>query len=378
MGKIFFISDSHLKAMLFVSQPLMVGDTYRALDSVVSDIIKDRTKEKAVIFCGDIFDTKTPAPDELSVFQRAVKSLRDSDIAVFGIDGNHDKPTRNISIEDSDLPQSWLDVISGIERLDHKLVEIFGTRLYGLDYVQGVEVYDNLAEVPACDILVIHQPLEAISPFEAYTITPSDIPETVVRGVVAGHVHMVYKDDSSGITFLSPGATHAQKANQDKGTYAVYDNKKHTFKHIPVRQHRTMTRLECFTEAELKDLYEDLESLKEEDLIKRPYVQLKLKREVADIALSEIKDKFSETLFLSIQIVSDQQDVSEDYDFQELVNPAELLDKVAKHLEIKDKHVIEAAISLITNPNPLSVVSDIEARIMKEIEDYENQETDSE
>ena len=263
MSKIFWIADAHMSRLLYDNRRDIEGDAYRALASVVDAILEDPEKDKALVLAGDNLDKKHPVPMDIVVLDRECARLRAAGIEVYGIEGNHDRFVSRAGQSDTDS-DLWIDVLSNIQHIDGKTVDIFGTKVHGVDYVQGESVYDILNSVPECDILVMHQPLSYLEPFEPYTVEPEGISEAVSKAVVCGHVHVAdMRQNSRGLAIVSPGALHARHLTAPRGSFVSFSEGK--FKLLTVPYHRRMARTDVVEAGDIAKLDATLERCVSED-----------------------------------------------------------------------------------------------------------------
>lgn len=307
MGKIYFIADAHLSGLLYANRPRIAGDTYRALRSVVAYIKKDEADEKCVVFCGDNLDSKSPGPKDIKEFISATDELWKAGIRVLGVEGNHDKVlSRSFS------NTQWIKLAPSVEHIDGKEVTVMGLKIRGLDYVQGKKIYDSLSELPDCDILVMHQPLAHLSPFEANTVELEGIPDQVVKAVVSGHVHIPDKrKTSSGTHVVSPGALHAQKLTHSAGSFAVYDTETDSFDFINTPVHRLMKRFVCNNAGDMDEAEDFLRLLKEDaDDSEKPVIGIKYSSDLG-ARLVEIRDRYADRIHFFPSIIPDDKEETE-------------------------------------------------------------------
>jgi len=350
MSKIYFISDAHLAYLLYANRRGINQDTYKALLSVVSYIIDDEAIDKTVIFCGDNLDSKSPGPTDLLALQAAVKRLADANIKIYGIEGNHDKVAAKSTPKEAQGHQ-WVDLVDNMESINKKLITLKdGTTVYGLDYIQGKQIYEELEKAPECDIIVLHQPFAHVSPFEANTLEVEGVPDQVNKAVVFGHVHISDKRKTcKGVWVVSPGAVHAQKLTHPHGAFAVYDTEENTFNFVETPYHREMRRFICHEESDLKEVEElFLANLTSEEDENKPLLGIKFADSIGKevIALAE---KYADKInFFPKVMPSEVSQVTAD-EVKDL-STEETLDTLFKALNFDketDKDVYESALSII-------------------------------
>ena len=341
--KIYFIADSHITRLIYSNRPELHSDTYRALLSA-AELIALEGKEAAVVFCGDNFDTRSPTPEDIRIFRKAVDIMTDAGVKVYGIEGNHDR----VVSKDGSGKGGWISLIDGVEHINRKTVNIHGVYIHGLDYVQGSGIYEDLEKVPECDILVIHQPFAHISPFEPNAIELECLPDQVRKGVVAGHVHMYdIRKTANGVRAVSPGSTHAVKLGSPEGSFAVYDIDKDKFSRVATPYARRMVRFECDNEINIKDMMEDLsEILTDRDELK-PVVGIKYRSDLSEAVIKAV-DEIGNRAHVFLKVIPEEADeiVTEDSDIRNDV----LLNRLFKAMKLEDEldgDLYEAALAIV-------------------------------
>lgn len=356
--KIYFISDAHLSYLIYANRQRINRDTYRAGLSVADYICNDGAKDKAVVFCGDNLDSKAPCPSDVQAFQAIVSKFMEALIPVYAIEGNHDKVAARIAAGEEDPEDlsagyancQWLDLIEGVESINHKTVDIGGLKVHGLDYVQGKQIYEELEKIPECDILVLHQPFAHVSPFEANLLEVEGVPEQVHKAVVFGHVHISDKrKTSNGVWVVSPGSTHAQKLTHPHGAIAVYDTETNEFEFVETPEHRIMMRFVCMQELDLGPVENELKKFDSEDDRLKPIIGIKYNEDLGG-QIFKLVDKYKKYIHYFPHVVpNDTVDVTLEED--EDVSTEEILSRLFESLgfdkEKKDKDLFENSLSII-------------------------------
>ena len=248
---IWFIADAHLVQSMYVHRPLIRGDALRALDSIVTEILS-KTQEGEVIFCGDNFNMFRPSPGDVRDMSDNITRLTQAGISVYSIQGNHDL-----------CRYSWMNICGAQDLGAMDVVEMSGRRVYGLDYTPGAKIIDELNRINGeieCDILVLHQAFKHLSPFDTYSLSVEDMPGSVLDAVVSGHVHIPDKRvNSSGVSIVSPGATHPRDISEPQGTYVQYGT---DFMHIGTPVSRNIKKFVVEKSEDMEEVLEYMETLK--------------------------------------------------------------------------------------------------------------------
>ncbi len=327
MNKLFFIGDAHITELLWSSRPRIKADSERALTSIQEDIIADPTPNKAVILCGDNFNTKRPTANEVLILSHFIAQLTNAGIRCYGIEGNHDLAYN-----------SWLLNI-GVIPLDKKITNVLDWTVYGLNYVVGNAIGAALEEVEQyeADFLILHQPFEHISPFEPNKLTVEDIPSSIKIGAVSAHVHVCdIRKNSSMQTYVSPGAIHARKMDHKGGSYVTYTSEEGFQPHV-TRYAREFLNFKIIDEESLKDTNIALGKIAvEEDIDLQPVVRIKYlpkyKEEIEEIFTD--MNSNSHIILVPIQDSIKERAISKDTDML-LEDKAKILTKTVKDMGIE-------------------------------------------
>jgi DNA repair exonuclease SbcCD nuclease subunit len=301
----------------------MAGDSYRALTAVVDDILAHESDEKALVMCGDNLDQINPEPCDIAVLTEQLNRLVEKGIPVYVIEGNHD------TVYDKPTPEwegktRWAEVLSCMNYVDGEVVDILGLKHYFMSYVYSNKVYETLEETPECDVLIMHQPMDYLSPFEAFGIEPSDIPTTVKRMVVTGHVHVADMREAEDLLIVSPGCTHTQRFSHDPGTYFVYDPEAEEGYHVMIKNQRKFLRFNlCTCDKTTSEIVEDIKNTTSNVNLKAA-VQIKFDQEHVQM-LDDIKQLLADSVHIFPNRISDTNAVvvlassNENTDYLELI-----------------------------------------------------------
>lgn len=221
-----------------MSQPLMCSDlhmdrtidTHFAFQQIVDHAV--RTRAMFVVIAGDISDKQTQRSEPVAALFRGFDKLRDAEIPVYYLQGQHDYDT-----------PPWPAGHAWPTHL-HKLhLDIDGeTQMYGLDFQPFGKLQDELAEVPrGGNLLIAHQGWEEWLGFD-------NAPQGSFAQV-PGHVEMLYTGDlhklvnernknADGVKMLtvSSGATTQRKADEtDEHWFMAFDPKRKVFVRQPLK-----------------------------------------------------------------------------------------------------------------------------------------------
>jgi len=354
---IWFISDAHITEQMYVHRPLIKGDSYRAIDSIVDKILEKKVNG-SVIFCGDNFNSNRPSAKDVMRMSDATHRLEQQGIAVYGIQGNHDLSRI-----------SWMDLCD-VRSINDELVNIEGKQVYGLDYIPGARIFDELDRINReveCDLLVLHQPFAHLNPFDSYSLDVEDIPGSVKEAVISGHIHIPDKRvNSLGISVVSPGATHPRSISEPAGTYVQYNDK--DFLHITTPSSRPIHRFKLRDKESCDAIKADLDKLayfKEKDVDEWPLVEIKYLVD-ASSRLEEL-DTYADRSHMFLKSESDVSLDQEDIEIDINTSKEEILEQCIE----KDSDEFTTILEMLSG-NPEKIIEDMDTQFqlkLKELKD---------
>lgn len=246
-------SDLHTKPASVYSKTTLTGDAFYALDQLQDFAIGNRVE--AVILGGDVTDCNQPGGDTFNRLAAFVRKCNEHDIIVYYIEGNHDRVNRNPF-----LPKEYYTehrLLSSIGALPLTQVTLDGLRITGLDYCPADLLHERLGDLEECDVLCMHAGFRHLLGFEdAYYLEKDDIPETVKKMVLVGHVHV--HDESvtkRGVRVLSSGSTwvwRVDEADKEHGFFHFVDGEP-TFKKLDVRKYYDIDCVEDIVDTQAEE-----------------------------------------------------------------------------------------------------------------------------
>ncbi|MCD6495896.1 MAG: DNA repair exonuclease [Candidatus Aenigmarchaeota archaeon] len=191
-------------------------DFYRAFERVVSKIIEERPD--FVIHSGDMFDSPKPPPRAIWVAHRALSRLKEKNIPVYAITGNHDMLFRRGA-----MPPQMLLRDAGVRLLSEEepFVVHKGIFIGGVPYFSGhsseslKEILSMLSEKSKAyrkSIVMIHQGIDRYLP-KGYELLEKDIPKGFSYYAM-GHIHSRIKERFGKGMLVYPGSTELWSANE--------------------------------------------------------------------------------------------------------------------------------------------------------------------
>ncbi len=197
-------------------------DIYDALDEAVDHMLEEHVE--LVIHAGDFFDTPKPPPQAVRRAIQALRRLKEHEIPVLAVLGDHDLPKRRGEHPLAILEEVGLIRVLGIPGVSDKPVEIRTrggryTLVAGLVHHRGIAREKLLArlralnapDAPTPKILVLHQALEGTSP--EYELARGELP----RGYsyyALGHIHRTMAFNVEGTIAAYPGSLDALRIDE--------------------------------------------------------------------------------------------------------------------------------------------------------------------
>ncbi len=311
MAKFLHISDIHLGFDRYDSKPRTLDFFYALKDVLEKYAVAERVD--FVIIGGDLFEHRNIKPAILNHAQYCLKILKESNIPVLAIEGNHDNAPYGTK-------SSWLRYLSDEKML--KLLEpgdtnsgepfysawdeennrggyidldcgvrVLGSNWYGAAAPRAIEqiaaAMGELPEAPGPSILLFHHGLEGQIARYSGALRYSEVLPLKKAGVdylALGHIHKNYSEDN---WIFNPGSIEANNVEEsqfDRGAYLVEIDQQGTIK------------------AELKTDYQQ-----------RPIVRLqqKLRSQDAIESVGEGAIALIEKAIKSKKIIPDQQPIVE-------------------------------------------------------------------
>lgn len=267
--KILHCSDIHLGKKPFGTKEFSQKrylDFFKAFDEMV-DIAIDE-KVDLFIVAGDLFDKKELTPDTLERCEKSFQKLKNREIKVFLIEGNHDNINGNEEVN------SWLGYLEkkgfvhrgkyGVSNKEYTFEKfvVEDVNIYGLGYPGFVidDVLEGLAsqlDESEKNIVVVHTALGGSEYLPGLAMSESirKLKDKVIY-IAGGHLHsyQVYPKDEP--YFFIPGSLEYwnilnERSNQKGGIIFDTDTREHRFVEVTPRKRMEVT-------------FEYLEDIKEE------------------------------------------------------------------------------------------------------------------
>ncbi len=223
MIRIVCTSDNHLGRYYAKMNYKQLLERRHVLRDAFAQTVNFAVRQRAHFFlhCGDLFDRESPPPAELTFVAQQFQKLRDANIHILAISGNHDMPTAS----DGATPVRIYDalraahVFSKRTQIEFDYYEVEGKRVAvgGLapdprlaaraDPLDGVEYTRPDADVA---LLLLHAGFEGNIPpdFNDPVLPKTRVMELLgIDYMFLGDIHRTYKTTVEHTTVIIPGAT---------------------------------------------------------------------------------------------------------------------------------------------------------------------------
>ncbi|WP_297886993.1 exonuclease SbcCD subunit D [Sulfurihydrogenibium sp.] len=295
-----------------------------------------------IIHTGDFFHTHRPSNETLLQGIEIIKRLKDHNIPIFTIAGNHD---RGSGVRD----KSALEVLShlGLKVLESSVDDSLGVNVFGIKYVSPLfikkllnlnEIFENLYEKAQnknnFNILMLHLEFEPF--FQSGLKLEQQLKEGMFDYIGIGHYHQRQEPlNINDTTVVYSGSTEYTQFNEkqyvEKGCYLVeVDGKKCKTNFIPLKTREFLSF--SFDDETFPQTLESLKNLDFGSFVKSPILSLKgttknflTKKDV--LLRLEKENLINKFLYINCEVVNHSKTV---LDFQ-------ILDDVNNSTTIKEK-----------------------------------------
>ena len=212
-----------------------------------------------LLVTGDVFETTRPAPKDLNFVRDWFTQLKERDIAVVGIEGNHD-----------DAGGEILENL-GVENVTKDTFTLNGISIYGIGYTTKSHAYRELLDtVPLeTDILLIHQTLTEVADIYG-DVSADDIVELCpnVRYVAMGHIHDHAVFSRGKTKLVYNGSTEMNDIDESRDKFITFvemepgEDKEPEITLIPAKP-RPLEKLVLSEEGDVEGLFKDLEKYRD-------------------------------------------------------------------------------------------------------------------
>ncbi|WP_407380804.1 exonuclease SbcCD subunit D [Methanobrevibacter sp.] len=191
-------------------------DFYEVFEKIIDRIIEE--KVDFVIHSGDLFDSSRPSPMALLTFQKGLIKLKNANIPIFAIAGNHDFAMRQGSIPPQVLFKKFgLKVISPINT-NYMYEDVFIAGFPFHSSSQDKVLKNKLTELSKKaanhekSILVLHQGIDKYFNLQ-YELEIGEVPDNFTYYAM-GHLHNYINDDFGKGKLVYPGSSEVWKTSE--------------------------------------------------------------------------------------------------------------------------------------------------------------------
>ncbi|MEM1525935.1 MAG: DNA repair exonuclease [Ignisphaera sp.] len=353
---ILHVSDTHLGAipsgLLFRAR-----DIYEAFKETIDIALKERVN--VYIHTGDFFNNPNPPPEAYVVAYRGLKKLKEKDIKVIVIAGQHDLPKR--------YALSPLSILKDVGVLDHVAIDNIASTEVDIGNTKTTFIcipYNLRNKIPSLSIpkesrsiLMAHLLLKELGiPTSEADISLDLIPQGF-KYIALGDYHVrTVLSHRDGSPAVYPGATEVHRVNEyDKKYVALVDlsRSEATFNFIELQSVRPWVILKC--DDAPKCVNELLEKVK--TIIsggkKKPLAYIAVEKIKSEFIAKYLDDLVSKNL-IEHYMLTHKEHGEEDYEVavEGFVEKLEYVDveKILKEL-LGDENLALHILSLVENPS---------------------------
>ena len=222
-----WVSDLHVKPASYYRKTLLTGDSFYAIDQIQKFALEKEVS--SLIIGGDTYDTNAPSGEATNRIAEFIRVLMENGTTVHYIEGNHDRVHKNPYLPNEFYAEHRLLSSLGAMPLDGAATLIDGVIFRGIDYCKRDKLLARLEGLGKCDVLCLHAGFRHMLGFEgAFELTKDDIPDTVGKMVLVGHIHVNNSSSTANDVMIhSSGSTwvwRIDEADKDHGFLYFEDN----------------------------------------------------------------------------------------------------------------------------------------------------------
>ena len=330
-------------------------DFYEVFEKIIDKIIEE--KVDFVIHSGDLFDNARPSPLALFTFQKALIKLKNANIPVFAVAGNHDTVMRKGAIPPQVLFKKFgLKVISPINT-NYMFEDVFIAGLPFYPSSQDKNLKNKLSELSKKaanhekSILVLHQGIDKYFNLQ-YELEIGDIPDNF-NYYAMGHLHNYINDDFGKGKLVYPGSSEVWKTTElgdyrknGKGFVIVdFDSAKPSVTRIKVEPTREFIE----KTIDYENLADGVEEIKQtiKDFDKKPILNITVENVTSTTKAHEVITEELDDLSLMIRpkfITEGEENIDLIIDKENALGPIDLLSSRLEHYD--DEEITKLAVEL--------------------------------
>ncbi|CDG64408.1 MAG: repair protein SbcD/Mre11 [Methanobacterium sp.] len=195
------------------------NDFFEVFDQTIDEIIRE--KPDFVIHSGDLFEYSRPPTRALLTAQKGILRLKEANIPIYAIAGNHDVVMRKNALPPQILYKDFgMKLISPKKPFYIEGDVFIGGAPYASKYhakhlVEQLQSIEKSSMDYEKRILILHQGIDRYLPYE-YEIKIGDVPQSF-NYCAFGHIHERVVDDFGEGKLAYPGSTEIWRSNEVEG-----------------------------------------------------------------------------------------------------------------------------------------------------------------
>jgi DNA repair exonuclease SbcCD nuclease subunit len=268
------VSDTHLGYYQY-GLPEREADFYDVFEEAIDIAIENNVD--FILHSGDFFHTSRPSNDVFLKSIKLIQRLKEKNIPIFTISGNHDRGNQVRDISPLKILESF-----GLNLIQQESLEHNGIVISGLKYISKVAIRKTglkpilellLEKSPsknALHLLMLHHEFQPFFPYSGLNIH-EEIPEGFDY-IGIGHYHIPQKPFKLKDSFvLYSGSTeftayNEKEENYPKGVHLIqYENKDFKYQFIELKRKRPFVKFEI-DEENLSENLKELNRIVEKSL----------------------------------------------------------------------------------------------------------------
>jgi len=178
-------------------------DIFSAFETAINNILREHVD--VIVIAGDLFHT--PVPNDLNVLVRAEKAfglIKDREIPVIAIPGDHDLPRRvGVLSALAYLSQKGYLYVLSKERIRKTIKGVTFAGLPSYPTSARELLKKKLIELRGADGIILHQAIKEVFPFD-WQIEEKDVPPS--KYVAMGHIHIPAEIPREDKLIVYPGS----------------------------------------------------------------------------------------------------------------------------------------------------------------------------
>lgn len=228
------VTDAHTDKYVWRKRPEITGDSYFGLSQAINVAVQNNLP---IIFGGDNVEcmpTDAPCSQTIHVLRKELSRIADAELAGYFIQGQHDDK------------YDWITAVSDcVRNVDGQSFEIGGVKFAFMSYRRTPDLPPAIASVdPTADVLICHQVFKELFGGSSSQLSVREFVEPKL--LISGDLHQFKqvrckRKDREDLMVVSPGATHARKADEPAEHYVVVVHDDLTVKKVKLRSRVRLT-----------------------------------------------------------------------------------------------------------------------------------------